>query len=65
MDSKKPVRIKIAKEDERILVAGILIKNGYTVRAGRIKKTPTGKIYDNFLEIVDTTNEQVDGDYIG
>ena len=42
-------KIYIDKLEERIEVAGILIKNGYTVSQGKEKKTPTGKTYDYFL----------------
>lgn len=47
------IRIKIFREEDRVLVAGVLIKNGYTVRSGKAKKTETGKTYDYFLEISD------------
>ena len=42
-------KIYIDKLEERIEVAGILIKNGYTVSQSKEKKTPTGKTYDYFL----------------
>ena len=44
-------KIYIDKLEERIEVAGILIKNGYTVSQGKEKKTPTGKTYDYFLTV--------------
>ncbi len=54
MDSSTDkIKIKIFREEDRILVAGILIKNGYTVRSGKARKTETGKTYDYFLEIFD------------
>lgn len=44
-------KLYIDKLEERIEVAGILIKNGYTVSQGKEKKTPTGKVYDYFLTV--------------
>lgn len=44
-------KLYIDKLEERIEVAGILIKNGYTVSQGKEKKTPTGKVYDYFLVV--------------
>ena len=44
-------KLYIDKLEERIEVAGILIKNGYTVAQGKEKKSPTGKVYEYFLEI--------------
>ncbi len=43
-------RVKIAKEDDRITVAGILIKNGYTVKAIRQKRGKANSTYEHFLE---------------
>ena len=43
------VKLYIDKAEDRIEVAGILIKNGYTVSQGKEKRTPTGKTYDYFL----------------
>lgn len=42
-------KIKIYKEEDRLAVAAILIKNGYTVRQGREKRGNT-KSYDYFVE---------------
>ena len=42
-------KIYIDKLEDRIEVAGILIKNGYTVSQDKEKRTPTGKTYDYFL----------------
>lgn len=38
MDEKKPVRLVIQKEEDRVLVAGILLKNGYPCEIVREKK---------------------------
>ena len=42
-------KLYIDKLEERIEVAGILIKNGYTVSQSKEKRSPTGKTYDYFL----------------
>lgn len=42
-------RISIKLIEDRIAVAGILIKNGYTVRQ-RSEKIKNSKTYDYFLE---------------
>lgn len=54
----KPVRIKIALLEDRVTVAGILVKNGYQVRPGKSKRTPTGKTYDYYLEVVEQTEDE-------
>ena len=41
-------RLYIAKEEDRLLVAAILIKNKYTVRQGKQKRKSNS--YDYFLE---------------
>lgn len=55
------VKLYIDKLEERIEVAGILIKNGYTVSQGKEKKSPTGKTYDYFLVVSrnDNTSAEV------
>ena len=47
------MKIKIFLEADRLTVAAILVKNGYTVRQGKEKRTSTGKSYDYFLETLD------------
>ena len=42
-------KIYIDKLEDRIEVAGILIKNGYTVSQSKERRTPTGKTYEYFL----------------
>ncbi len=49
------MRIKIGKEEDRLTVANILVKNGYTVRIVRVKRD-SGKSYDFYLEF-DKTEE--------
>lgn len=45
------MRLVIASIDDRATVAAILVKNGYTVRPGKAKRTPAGKSIDYFLEV--------------
>lgn len=48
---EKEQEIKIYNLEERMIVATILIKNGYTVRQGKRLRTPTGKTLDYILYI--------------
>lgn len=48
---EKDQEIKIYNLEERMNVATILIKNGYTVRQGKRLRTPTGKTLDYILYI--------------
>lgn len=48
---EKEQEIKIYNLEERMSVATILIKNGYTVRQGKRLRTPTGKTLDYILYI--------------
>lgn len=50
------MKIKIFMEADRLTVAAILVKNGYTVRQGKEKRTRTGKSYDYYLETLDDEN---------
>lgn len=43
-------RIKISNEQDRLDVAKILIKNGYSARTTKVKATPTGKTTKTVLE---------------
>lgn len=49
---KKKMKIKIANEQDRITVAGILVKNGYTIRIVK-QKQPGRSQNDYFVEIVE------------
>lgn len=42
-------KIKINKEDDRLTVAAILVKNKYTVRQGS-QRRPNSKTYDYYIE---------------
>lgn len=45
------MEIKIYNQQERLEVAQILIKNGYTVSQVKKQRNPTGKTLDYFLRI--------------
>lgn len=46
------MKLIIYKEEDRLTVAAILVKNGYTVRQGRERKGPNGKTYVYYIETV-------------
>ena len=43
--------LRIYNQQDRLDVAAILIKNGYTVSQTKRQKTPTGKTVDYFLRV--------------
>jgi len=43
--------LMIVREEDRIAVAGILVKNGYTVTQIKRKRTPTGKTVEYGLRV--------------
>lgn len=45
------VELKIYNQEDRLSVAAILIKNGYTVSQGKMQRTATGKTMDYFLKV--------------
>ena len=54
--AKGTMELKIYNLDERLEVAKILIKNGYTVSQGKRQKTPTGKTLDYFLKVTEDSD---------
>lgn len=44
------MRLEIMKEEDRMTVAAILVKNGYRVSQGKMRKGPTSKAYVYYLE---------------
>ncbi len=54
------MRIEIFKEEDRMTVAAILVKNGYKVFQGKKRKTPTSKSYVYFLEAEKVKNGDSD-----
>lgn len=45
------MELKIYNQEDRLTVASILIKNGYTVSQGKRQRSPTGKTLDYFLKV--------------
>ena len=45
------MELKIYNQEDRLAVAAILIKNGYTVAQGKKQRTPTGKSLDYYLKV--------------
>lgn len=45
------MELKIYNQEDRLTVASILIKNGYTVAQSKKQRTPTGKTLDYFLRV--------------
>lgn len=50
-EKKPPMELLIFNQEDRLAVAQILIKNGYTVNQGKRRKTPTGKVLDYFIRV--------------
>ena len=44
------MKIDINREDDRLTVAAILVKNGYTVRQGKERRTPTARVFNYYIE---------------
>ena len=51
--AKETVELKIYNLEDRLAVAQILIKNGYTVSQGKKQRSPTGKTLDYFLKVTE------------
>lgn len=47
----KEMELLIYNQEDRLNVAQVLIKNGYTVSQGKRKKTETGKQLDYYLRV--------------
>lgn len=45
------IELKIYNQQDRLDVAAILIKNGYTVSQGKKQRSPTGKTLDYYLKV--------------
>lgn len=50
------IALRIFNQEDRLKVAEILIKNGYTVAQRRKAKSPTGKTYEYYLSVADDTD---------
>lgn len=51
------MKIEIFKEEDRMTVAAILVKNGYRVSQGKGRKAPNSKAYVYFLEAEKVSEE--------
>lgn len=50
------MKLKIFNQEDRLAVAQILVKNGYTVSQGKERRTETGKSLDYFLVVKEDAN---------
>lgn len=57
---KKIAELCINNVEDRMTVAGILVKNGYNVGPGKRKRTPTGKSYDYLLKVYQEESTNAD-----
>lgn len=53
---KNTIELKIYNLEDRLAVAQILIKNGYTVSQGKKQRNPTGKTLDYYLRVEEDPN---------
>lgn len=51
--ANETVELKIYNLEDRLVVAQILIKNGYTVSQGKRQRSPTGKTLDYYLKVTE------------
>lgn len=58
MGFKKVAELVIQGVEDRLTVAAILIKNGYTVGPDKRKKTPTGKSLDYLLQVYEENDSK-------
>jgi len=54
--AKDTMKLKIYNLEDRLAVAQILIKNGYTVSQGKRQKSPTGKTLEYYLNVTEDPN---------
>ena len=52
------MKLEIFKEEDRLAVAAILVKNGYRVRQGKERKSENSRTYVYFIE-ADRTDKEV------
>lgn len=50
---KEIAKLKIYNQDDRMTVASILVKNGYTISQIKEKRTETGKSVDYLIRVVE------------
>ena len=52
----KVMELKIYNLEDRLAVAQILIKNGYTVSQAKRQRSPTGKTMEYFLKVTEDSD---------
>ena len=57
MEIRKIAELSIDKQEDRLTMVPILVKNGYTVRTAKRKK-PTGKTFDYFIQVFDVKSDE-------
>ena len=58
MEMRKIAELSIQSQEDRLAVASILVKNGYTVISDKRKKTPSGKMLDYFIQVFDVKSDE-------
>lgn len=51
--ANETVELKIYNLEDRLKVAEILFKNGYTVSQGKRQRSPTGKTLEYFIKVTE------------
>lgn len=51
------MKLEIFKQEDRMTVAAILVKNGYKVSQGKARKAPNSKSYIYFLDVEEVSEE--------
>lgn len=49
--ANEQIELRIYNQEDRLTVAQILIKNGYTISQGKRQKSPTGKTLNYVLKV--------------
>lgn len=52
------MKLIIFREEDRLIIASLLVKNGYTVRQGMQKKSNSSKAYEYYVEIVESPGKE-------
>lgn len=50
-EKEEAMELRIYNQQDRLDVAQILMKNGYTVSQTKRQRTPTGKVVDYYLRV--------------
>ena len=57
--ANEPMELKIYNQEDRLKVAEILIKNGYTVSQKKRQKTTNGKTLEYFLSVYEDVENAI------